>query len=77
MALAKKIMSWWKMRRVDGMFAVDFSCNLVRKVTYLSDAPKKMFVPDTAKVVLSYAECHTEAEAWTLASTNAQALTKQ
>ena len=36
-----------------------------------------MFVPDTAKVVLSYAECHTEAEAWTLASTNAQALTKQ
>ena len=70
-------MSWWKMRRVDGMFAVDFSCNLVRKkVTYLSDAPKKTFVPDTVKVVLSYAKCHTEAEAWTLASTNAQALTK-
>ena len=47
------------------------------KVTYLSDAPKKTFVPDTVKVVLSYAKCHTEAEAWTLASTNAQALTKQ
>ena len=28
--LAKKFMSWWKMRWVDGMFAVDFSCKLVR-----------------------------------------------
>ena len=46
-------------------------------VTYLSDAHKRIFVVDTINVVLSYAKCHIEAEAWTFASTNAQALTKQ
>ena len=39
--------------------------------------PQKSFKADSVKIVLSYAKQHTDAEAWSCASTNAQTLSKQ
>ena len=39
--------------------------------------PKKPFVVDSVKVVLTFAKHHTDPEAWANASNNAQELTKQ
>ena len=46
-------------------------------VNYMDGAPKKSFKADSVKIVLSYAKQHTDAEAWSCASTNAQTLSKQ
>ena len=46
-------------------------------VTYMEGKPKKSFVADSVKVVLTCAKQHTDADAWAHASRNAQELTKK
>ena len=46
-------------------------------VSYMEGKPRKPVVPDSIKVVLTYAKRHTDAEAWESALKNAQDLTKK
>ena len=47
------------------------------QVTYIDSKPKKAIVADSAKVILTFAKQHTDAETWDYAVKNAQEFAKK